>query len=122
LSARLGGGILAAMQLPRPLIAALCVSLAASAIACNKPHHDDHAAAEPGKESFGKLSIDELESRMAAAKAGKGKLAIYDNNQHDRYVQSRITTAKWVDFKNVQASDLPADKDTTLVFYCANEH
>ena len=30
--------------------------------------------------------------------------------------------AKWVKFNEVKASDLPADKASTLVFYCANEH
>jgi rhodanese-related sulfurtransferase len=35
--------------------------------------------------------------------------------------KGHVPTAKWVDFKNVQASDLPKDKDRTLIFYCANE-
>ena len=92
--------------------------------ACDKGGHDAQTGHAEGdsKELFGEMTVDQLDAMIAQAKAGTAKLAIYDNNQHDRYVQSRITTAKWVDFKNVQASDLPADKDTTLVFYCANEH
>ena len=46
---------------------------------------------------------------------------VFDNNSLDRFKESHLPTAKWVDFKNVQASDLPKDKDRTLIFYCANE-
>jgi rhodanese-related sulfurtransferase len=68
------------------------------------------------------MSIEELESKMTAAKAGQLKLAVFDNNQREVFDKGHIPTAKWVAFDKVQASDLPADKDTTLVFYCANEH
>jgi hypothetical protein len=99
----------------------LAVAVALGPVACAK----DHASADANEhaaEAFGKLSIDELEARMANAKAGKEKLAIFDNNHRERFEKSHIATAKWVKFNDVKASDLPADKDTTLVFYCANEH
>ena len=73
-------------------------------------------------EPFGRLTVDALDARMADAKAGKLALAIYDNNPHERYARSHIATAKWVESSAVTAAVLPADKDTTLVFYCANEH
>jgi hypothetical protein len=80
------------------------------------------ASAPRDNQPFGRLSIAELELKIAEAKTGKGKLAIYDNNSLDRYQRSHIPTARWVDYTAIQASDLPKDRDTSLVFYCANEH
>jgi hypothetical protein len=99
-----------------------CAALAASAsVGCSKSHSGD-GGGESDKAAFGRLSIDELESRMADVKAGKAKLAIIDNNTRDIFDRGHIPGAKWVDFKDVKASDLPTDKETSLVFYCANEH
>jgi len=108
------------MSVSRSIVLLLCVSLAA----CDKPRAEpaDHPAAETGKESFGRLTVDELTARMSDAKAGKGKLAIFDNNQREDFDKGHIPGARWVDFKDVKASDLPADKDTPLVFYCSSEH
>jgi hypothetical protein len=108
----------------RFFLAAACLALVASAPACSKPRADHGAgeAAEPGKEPFGKLTMDELETRMADAKGGKIKLALFDNNQHERFMKSHLPGAHWVKFDDVKASDLPADKETNLVFYCSNEH
>jgi hypothetical protein len=102
----------------------LSLMLAAGSAACSKHRSDQGAgeAAEPGKEPFGKLTLDELDARMGDAKAGQLKLAIFDNNQHERFDKSHIPGAKWVKFDAIKAGDLPADKETTLVFYCANEH
>jgi 3-mercaptopyruvate sulfurtransferase SseA len=98
--------------------------LAVSACACAKPAAEAHkdGAGEAEKDAFGRLSIDELEARMAAAKAGQIKLAVYDNNARERFDRSHIAGAKWVSFDKVTAADLPPEKDATLVFYCANEH
>lgn len=103
--------------------AALFLLALAAAPACAKSGHD--AAKGTGaeeKELFGRMTIEELESKMAAAKAGQMKLAVFDNNQRERFDKGHIPGSKWVQFDKIQASDLPADKDTTLVFYCANEH
>jgi hypothetical protein len=77
---------------------------------------------ETEAEPFGRLTVDALDARMAEAKAGKLALAIFDNNAQERYTRSHIPTAKWVESSAVTAAVLPADKDTTLVFYCANDH
>jgi 3-mercaptopyruvate sulfurtransferase SseA len=95
---------------------------AAGPLGCNKAGHDQGGAAEAEKEPFGHLTVDELDARMTAAKAGQAKLAIFDNNHRERFDKSHIPGAKWVQFDQVKASDLPADKETALVFYCANEH
>ncbi|MFT3776627.1 MAG: rhodanese-like domain-containing protein [Minicystis sp.] len=110
---------------PRTLaFMSLFLVTAAGATACGKAGHEaaKDGLAEGEKEPFGRMTIEELEAKMAAAKAGQAKLAIFDNNQHERFDKSHIAGAKWVKFDKIEARDLPADKDTTLVFYCANEH
>ncbi len=74
------------------------------------------AARADDKEEFGRLTVDQVAEHVA-----KGDAAIFDNNDKDTWQKGHVPTAKWVDFKNVQASDLPKDKDRTLIFYCANE-
>ena len=64
-------------------------------------------------------SLDEVEARLKDP--SKGKLYLFDNNTKDRWEKGHVPTAKWVAFNDVKASDLPAEKDATLVFYCANE-
>jgi hypothetical protein len=64
------------------------------------------------------LSVDEVAARVTAH---DGKTFIYDNNPKDRFTKSHVPGAKWLDYDNVTAADLPADKTATLVFYCASE-
>jgi hypothetical protein len=105
------------------MLGALCAALLVGGAGCTKPAQQHGGEAVEGdKEAFGRLSIPELSALMADAKAGKIKLAIFDNNQHERFDKSHLPGARWVDFSKVQASDLPPEKDATLVFYCANEH
>ena len=74
------------------------------------------AARADDKEEFGRLTVDQVAEHVA-----KGDASIFDNNEKETWQKGHVPTAKWVDFKNVQASDLPKDKDRTLIFYCANE-
>jgi len=88
----------------------ICTTLALAALLFG-------AAAWAGeKEEFGSLTVDQVAEHVA-----KGDASIFDNNPKDMWQKGHVPTAKWVDFKNVQASDLPKDKDRMLVFYCANE-
>lgn len=64
------------------------------------------------------LTVDEVAARVAA---NDSKTFIYDNNPRDRYAKSHVPGAHWLDYDKVTASDLPADKGATLVFYCASE-
>jgi hypothetical protein len=116
--------MLLAMNVRRSSFFLLALMLAAGSAACSKHRADPGSdeAAEPGKEAFGKLSLDELDARMGDAKSGKIKLAIFDNNKRERFDKSHIPGAKWVQFDEIKSGDLPSDKETTLVFYCANEH
>ena len=74
------------------------------------------AARAADKEEFGSLTVDQVAEHIA-----RGDASIFDNNPKDMWQKGHVPTAKWVDFKSVQASDLPQDKDRTLIFYCANE-
>ena len=73
-------------------------------------------ASSAKEEGFSDLTIDRVADLIAKKDAD-----IFDNNPKDMWQKGHVPGAKWVDFKNVQVSDLPTDKDRTLIFYCANE-
>ncbi len=64
------------------------------------------------------LSVDEVAARIGA---NDGKTFVYDNNPRERFGKGHVPGARWLDFKNVSATDFPPDKSVTLIFYCANE-
>jgi hypothetical protein len=59
------------------------------------------------------LSVDDV-----AARLGKPDFFVYDNNGAGRYRRSHVPTAKHLNAYHFTASDLPADRTATLVFYC----
>jgi rhodanese-related sulfurtransferase len=88
------------------------------------------ACAEKGKdqshsgakaEAFKRMTVDEVAAKVEEAKAGKIKFYVFDNNSKDRFSKSHVPTAAWVSSDSIKATDLPAEKDATLVFYCASE-
>ena len=101
---------------------ALLVLLAATLLGPGCTRGKDPASAEARRPRFGRFTIAELEAKMQEAKEGKLQLFIYDNNEKERYVQSHLPGARWVEFDEFTEKDLPADKEATLVFYCANDH
>ena len=82
----------------------------------------DSKSPSEAKEAFGRLTVDELAAKMADAKVGKLKLAVFDNNGLDTWKEGHLPGATWVQYDEIKPTDLPADKDTSLVFYCYNEH
>ena len=88
----------------------ICTTLALAALLCGA------SAWAKDKEELSSLTVDQVAEHVA-----KGDASIFDNNPKDMWQKGHVPTAKWVDFKDVQASDLPKDKDRTLIFYCANE-
>jgi hypothetical protein len=76
-------------------------------LACGRASADD---------GFGTLTTAEVKARL-----GQKDFHVFDNNPIDVYKGGHLPGAKWVDYKNITAADLPADKTATLVFYCANE-
>ncbi len=105
------------------MAAALAAVLVPCGVGCGSGSGDASGkGAASAHDAMGKMSVDELAAKMADAKAGKLALFVYDNNHKERFDQSHIPGAKWLAFDKVSAADLPADKEATLVFYCANEH
>ncbi len=104
------------------------LALTLGAISCSKGEAADTSAKgntetdEAKAEGFGRLTVEDLDAKIAASKEGKLALYIFDNNGKERFEKGHIPGAKWVKFDAVKAADLPADKSATLVFYCANEH
>ena len=64
------------------------------------------------------LTVDEVAAKIAA---NDGSTAIYDCNGKERFTKGHLPGARWVEYDNVTAADLPANKGTLLVFYCASE-
>jgi hypothetical protein len=84
-----------------PIVAAVCL----------------FATTASASEEFGKLTVQQVSARLK-----EKNFFVFDNNNNDRFVKSHVPGAKWLNPYAVQASDLPADKTATLVFYCASEH
>jgi rhodanese-related sulfurtransferase len=84
--------------------------------------HADEAAKAPAaqapaeKEPFQRLTVDEVQKLV-----GQKDVAIYDNNNAERFAKGHVPGAKNVSPRELTAADLPANKDAKLVFYCANE-
>lgn len=74
-------------------------------------------AGEAKHDGFGSLTVDQVSDLIASKSA-----SIYDNNGKDRWEKGHVPGAKWVAPDKVSASDLPADKASKLVFYCASTH
>ena len=74
------------------------------------------AARAEAKDPFVSLTVDQVSDLIS-----KHDVKVFDNNSLDRFKESHVPTAKWVDFKDVKPSDLPSEKETKLVFYCASE-
>lgn len=105
-------------------IAILALPLSALACAKSSPEgtsKNGETAAEAKAEAFGRLTVDEVQAKIADAKAGKLSLYIYDNNGKERFDKGHVPGAKWAKPDTINASTLPADKSATLVFYCGNE-
>ena len=103
------------------LFIAFVAALSMAAPACKKSN-DQSAEHSSKDEAFGRMSVDDVEAKLKEAKEGKAAFYVFDNNAKSVFDKGHLPGAKWVDHENVQASDLPADKEATLVFYCSNEH
>jgi len=103
------------------LFIALAIALAAGAPACKK---SNDASSEHGSkdEAFGRMSVEDVEAKLKEAKEGKAAFYVFDNNAKSVVDKAPVPRENLVDHENVKATDLPENKDATLVFYCANEH
>jgi 3-mercaptopyruvate sulfurtransferase SseA len=93
----------------------LLASSTLPALACSRAstqNPESHSS-----EDLKKLSVDDVAARIALH---DGKTFVFDNNSKERYAESHVQGARWLDFKHVTVADLPPDKNANLVFYCAN--
>jgi len=61
------------------------------------------------------ISPAALQQRMQA-----GQLAVFDVNSRMSWVKARVPGSKNLDPVDFKEADLPADKNSELVFYCSN--
>jgi Rhodanese-like domain len=103
------------------LVAAL--ALLSSTACSSKPTSDDASASAKAstaaEHKLAELTVDEVEARIAK---NDGKTFVYDDNHDEVYASGHVPGAKHLDSDNIPASAFPADKDATLIFYCANTH
>jgi predicted small lipoprotein YifL len=76
-------------------------------------------AGQPAEHQLAELTVDEVEAKIAK---NDGKTFVYDNNHDDVYAAGHLPTAKLLGIKDIPQSAFPADKEATLIFYCANTH
>ncbi|CAN5410382.1 hypothetical protein BH09MYX1_BH09MYX1_16980 [soil metagenome] len=94
-------------------------SLLALSIACGKSTPPaDSAKAGSSAEAFKQMTVEEVETRIAA---NDGKTFVFDDNDADRFAKGHVPGAKNLPYKDVAADKLPADKSSTLVFYCYSD-
>ena len=63
--------------------------------------------------------IPELTVDQVAARLGQPDFFVFDNNSNARWKRSHVPGAKNLNPHSFDASELPADKNATLVFYCS---
>jgi hypothetical protein len=62
--------------------------------------------------------VPELGAAEVAARLGSPGFFVIDNNGAGRWRRSHVPGAKNLNPYNFEATDLPADRAATLVFYC----
>ena len=92
----------------------LLALLALPQLACAK-----RLAAPLPAHRFGELTLFEVDKRL---RDHEPNFHLIDNNTREIFDKMHLPGARWIDYRHVTTGDLPADKEATLVFYCANEH
>ena len=65
------------------------------------------------------MDIRELTVSDVAARLGQPGFFVIDNNGEGRWKRGHVPGAKNLNAYRFEASDLPADRQATLVFYCS---
>jgi Rhodanese-like domain len=74
------------------------------------------APARAETEPFGRLEVGQVEALL-----GRKDVLIFDVNSSAAYAEGHVPGAIWTALRDVEKR-LPADKATTLVYYCRNDH
>jgi len=73
-------------------------------------------ATKEKSEPFKRLSVDEVEKRMA-----NPGVHVYDGNNDEVYANGHLPGAVHLFSQDIKEGVLPADKSTPLIFYCHSE-
>lgn len=93
-------------------LSALCIATASTiAVAV-------HAVRKTSESSryIGSLLPEQVQLRLAG-----GRIRVFDANPVDVFNKHHVRGARRVEYDQVKPSDLPADKSSSIVFYCMNE-
>jgi 3-mercaptopyruvate sulfurtransferase SseA len=71
-------------------------------------------AASSGPAPFREISVDQVASRL-----GEPGFHVLDANGPETYAKGHVPGARQVQYRKFTEADLPADREATLVFYCA---
>lgn len=66
------------------------------------------------------MGLAEISPKELYARSQSEPLVIFDVNAEPRWLAARVPGANHLDPLGFTASDLPADRETALVFYCSN--
>jgi len=73
-----------------------------------------HVQAE--KDPFGKMNIEAVSKKL-----GQQDFHVFDANGRSTFLSGHVPGAKHVHFLKYESSELPKNKEATLLFYCQNE-
>lgn len=62
--------------------------------------------------------VKDISPKELSAMLSNGHLRVIDVNDEDNYTDAHVPGAKRVEYDAITTEALPADKSTTLVFYC----
>lgn len=85
-------------------------------LACDRGDTDPAPATSP-QQGFGELTVEQVAERI-----GEPGVHLFDNNRREEWEKGHLPGATWLDYNDITASDLPPNRDATLIFYCFNEH
>jgi hypothetical protein len=92
----------------------------ASFAGCSKSDHPEAAASgRTAEDQLARMTVDEVDHAIAANDAKAVDCNSNDTRKKMGVVPGAILVS---DHETYAASELPSDKSTKLVFYCANEH
>ena len=87
-----------------------------TALGCPACDEEKKSTKEVATQSIATLTPAEVHARSL-----KDRITVIDANPIDIFNKHHVAGAKRVDYDQVKASDLPADKAAPIVFYCMNE-
>ena len=91
------------------VLAILALALAQVARAAGK---SDKLTPEP----FGRFTMDQVSRRLT-----QPDVHVYDGNPPEIYAENHVPDAVHLNTDDIKEGVLPADKGSTLIFYCMNE-